>query len=84
MKGYSGAVAVSISIALFTRTIFAPQLASLRGPRLIIANAFLNYLASAAAGSSNLALMRWKEVKDGIKVQNEKGDVTYGTSKKAG
>lgn len=84
MKGYTGAVAVSVSIALFTRTIFAPQLATLKGPKLIIANAFLNYIAGASAGASNLALMRWKEVKDGIKVQNEKGDVTYGSSKKAG
>ena len=66
LKGYTGAVAVSVSIALYTRTIFAPQLSSLRGSRLVIANACLNYLAGACAGASNLALMRWKEVREGI------------------
>ena len=51
---------------------------------MIVANAFLNYLAAAIAGSSNLALMRYKELKEGIDVQNKKGNVTYGKSKEAG
>ena len=61
-RGYLGAVTVSVSIALFTRTIFSKQLTKLAGSRLIIANAFLNYIAGAAAGASNLVLMRQKEL----------------------
>jgi hypothetical protein len=34
----------------------------MKGSRLIIANAFLNYIAGAAAGASNLVLMRYKEL----------------------
>jgi hypothetical protein len=83
-RGYAGAVAVSVSIALFSRTIFAGQLKKLKGSKLIIANAFLNYFAGAAAGASNLVLMRQKELKDGIVVQNKEGDKDYGKSKKAG
>lgn len=83
-RGYSGAVAVSVSIALFTRTIFAKQLVGMKGPKLVVANAFLNYIAGATAGACNLALMRSKELKDGILVTNEAGTVEYGKSKKAG
>ena len=57
-RGYCGAVAVSVSIALFTRTIFAGQLSRLKGSKLVIANAFLSYTAGALAGASNLILMR--------------------------
>lgn len=67
-KGYMGAVAVSVSIALFSRTIFAGQLSRLSGSSLIIANAFLNYAAGASAGAANLVLMRSKELKEGITV----------------
>ena len=44
----------------------------------------MNYLAAALAGASNVALMRSKELRDGIEVQNEKGTVVYGKSKAAG
>ena len=49
-----------------------------------MANAILNYIAGASASASNLALMRFKEVKEGIMVQNESGTVNYGRSKAAG
>jgi hypothetical protein len=57
-RGYAGAVGVSVSIALFSRTMLAPQLARLKGSKLVIANAFLSYFAGALAGSANLVLMR--------------------------
>jgi len=83
-RGYGAAAAVSVSIALSTRIVLAPQLARLSGARLIIANAALSYLAASTAGASNLALMRSKELWEGIEVQDEEGTVTYGNSKKAG
>ena len=51
------------------------------GSSYIIANAFLNYFAGAFAGASNLILMRFKETRDGIKIQNKEGDKDYGNSK---
>lgn len=58
MRGYGGAVAVSVSIALFSRIALAKQISALTGPKLIIANAFLNYFAAAFAGAANLIMMR--------------------------
>ena len=72
---------VSVLIALFSRTIFAPQLKKLQGSSYIIANACLNYIAGALAGASNLILMRFKETRDGIKIYNEEGNKEYGQSK---
>lgn len=83
-KGYSGAVAVSMSIALFTRKIFAKQLAPLKGPSLIFANSFLAILAGSSAGAANLILMRQKELKQGVTVTNKDGSKEYGKSKVAG
>lgn len=79
-KSYSAAVGVSCSIAFVSRTILAVQLQKLKGPKLIIANAALNYFAAAFAGAANLIMMRQKELKDGINVQSEKGEKTYGKS----
>ena len=70
-------------IALYTRKVFAPTLKRLQGPSLIFANSALNYFAGAFAGAANLVFMRYKELSDGIKVQNESGDTTYGDSKVA-
>lgn len=83
-RGYCGAVAVSVSIALFTRTIFAGQLSKLKGSKLVFVNAFLSYTAGALAGASNLVLMRQKELKEGITVQSQDGSVEYGKSIAAG
>ena len=62
LRGYFGAVVVSIGIAFFTRTIFAPLIMTLKGPKLVMMNALLNYFAGAFAGASNLVLMRYKEM----------------------
>ena len=79
-RGYSAAVVTSVSIALISRTLMAKQLASLKGPRLILTNAFLNWMAAAFAGFANCALMRQKELFEGISVYNKDGTVCYGKS----
>ena len=83
-RGYSAAVASSVGIALISRTLMSKQLATLKGPRLVLTNFFLNWVAAAVAGFANCALMRQKEVFEGIKVFNKEGDVCYGNSKVAG
>ena len=67
-KGYGAALASSVLIALFTRRIFASTLTKLNGPSLTFANSFLNYFAGAFAGATNLVMMRYKELSDGIKI----------------
>ena len=83
IKAYIGAVLVSGSIAIMTRTYFGARLSTLRGSMVVFANAGLNFLATAAASATNVTLMRSKELRDGIKVRNKRGDVTYGLSKQA-
>ena len=58
LKGYVGAVIGSVGIAMSSRKLLAPQLSKLSGPKLVIANAFLNYLAAAFPGALNCTLMR--------------------------
>jgi len=83
-RGYSAAVVTSVGIALVSRTLMAKKLASLSGPRLLLMNAFLNWLAAAFSGFANCTLMRQKELFEGIKVYNKDGTVCYGKSKEAG
>ena len=66
--GYGAALASSVLIALYTRRVFAGTLKNLTGPSLTFANSFLNYFAGAFAGATNLVMMRYKELSDGIKV----------------
>ena len=80
-KGYLGAVATSMTIALFSRRLFAKQLREFKGIKFLFFNALLNYLAGASAGASNLILMRNKELSTGISVQDESGKTDYGKSK---
>lgn len=68
MRGYSGAVVTSMSIALISRMMLARRLAALSGARLILASACLNYFAAAFAGTANVALMRFKELQEGINI----------------
>mmetsp|Transcript_4390 Transcript_4390/g.6360 ORF Transcript_4390/g.6360 Transcript_4390/m.6360 type:complete len:398 (-) Transcript_4390:19-1212(-) len=84
LRGYCGAVATSVSISYFLRTYLSKHISSLKGSRLILMNAALNYFVAALAGASNLGLMRQKEWVDGIIVSNKDGSVEYGKSKKAG
>ena len=48
-----------------------------------MANSCLNYLAAGVPGAVNLIFMRYKELSEGIKVQNKEGDIEYGVSKEA-
>ena len=57
-RGYLGAVAASMTIAFATRKALAPQIAKMTGTRLLMASAFLNWIAAAGAGGLNCALMR--------------------------
>jgi hypothetical protein len=66
-----------------SRVALAKQLSGLKGTKALFANVALNYFAAAFAGASNVSLMRQKELTDGINVQNEKGDTSYGKSKLA-
>lgn len=81
--GYLSAVFVSCSTAIVSRMALANKLAQLKGPRLIIASAALNYSAAALSGAANLFMIRRKEMSTGISVQDETGEKTYGTSKLA-
>lgn len=83
-RGYGAAVIVGCSMAFGVRTVFAKQLSKLSGPRLVFANFLVAYLSAAPAGAANAILMRYKELENGIVVQNKKGDVEYGQSKEAG
>ena len=83
-RGYSAAVVTSVGIALISRTLMAKQLATLTGPRLLMTNAFLNWLAAALAGFANCSLMRQKELFEGINVTSKDGTVNYGKSIEAG
>jgi len=83
-KGYAGAVFASISIAVVTRRLFAGQLARFKGSKLILLNAFLNFIAAAFPGMANLTIMRMKELSEGIEVQNADGTEVYGKSVAAG
>lgn len=57
-KGYFSAVVVSCSIAIVSRMAFAKQLSTMKGGKLIVLNAALNFLCAACAGASNVSLMR--------------------------
>ena len=84
LRGYLGALFVSISISLAARVHFAGLLASLSGATQVLANAAIGYTACAFAGASNLALMRAKEMKSGIEVFSQDGTKSYGFSQAAG
>lgn len=80
VKGYLGAVIASVGIAYGTRTMLAPQLRSMTGGRLLLAQAALNWLACGSAGVVNCAMMRQKELLDGIDVEDETGEWKFGKS----
>ena len=71
MRGYVGAVLVSVGIALISRSYLAPRLSVLKGGAMVLANAALNYVAAAFAGATNVTLMRAKELTGGISIFNK-------------
>lgn len=84
LRGYLGAVAVSCGITVYSKILFAELLKNFGGGKLIIINSILAYIATALAGASNLFLMRFKEMYDGIEVTNEDDTISYGKSRAAG
>ena len=46
-------------------------------------NAFLTFIPGASAGALGVFFMRYKELSDGISIQNYAGDENYGMSKVA-
>ena len=84
LRGYLGAVAVSCGITVYSKILFAELLKNFGGGKLIIINAILAYIATAFAGASNLFLMRYKEMYNGIEVTNKNGTISYGKSRAAG
>ena len=79
-----GALAASMGIAYGLRTVFATQISQLKGGKALIASAALNWISAASAGGLNCALMRSKELSNGIYIENEDGSTVYGKSTVAG
>ena len=73
-----------MTIAFATRKALAPQIAKMTGTRLLMASAFLNWIAAAGAGGLNCTLMRQKELVEGVDVEDESGKIVYGKSVVAG
>lgn len=83
LLGYGAALLASISLAVGLNKIFSPITAQLSGAkRLIIGNSFV-WVAVSAANAANILLMRNKEIREGITIQDEKGE-EYGKSKIGG
>jgi len=55
---------------------------NLKGGTMVLANSIINYIAVASAGFLNSYCMRMGEMKRGIKIQDEEGNV-MGISKKS-
>lgn len=72
MQGYAGAVATSVSIGM-TAT-YLTKLAASRGPGVAgLIRSTLPFLASAGAGSANVALMRRNELVQGVDMYDHEG-----------
>lgn len=83
MRGYSGAVATSLTISLSLNRLFRGLTAKMTGPKQFIASTFFNWIAISLANASNVGLMRFKELDQGITVKDESG-FEYGKSKIVG
>lgn len=83
-RGYTGAVTTSVAIGVYGRILGDKTFRKLSGAKLVFANAILNYVARAFGNIANITLMRYKELSEGVKVENKEGTKTYGTSFTAG
>ena len=50
------------------------------GARLLLAQATLNWMATASASALNCMLMRMKDLTEGVDLEDERGEVKYGKS----
>ena len=74
LKGYASAVFVSVGLGLALQTIFKGRINRIpsRGKQLV-ARAFLTYTAAGLAGSSNVLMMRQKELSAGVSIFDHEG-----------
>ena len=79
-----GAVTTSVAIGVYGRKLGEKQFNRLNGAKLVFANAVLNYVARAFGNIANITLMRYKELSEGVKVENKDGSKVYGISYLAG
>jgi hypothetical protein len=83
MRGYFGAVATSLTIAVSLNRLFSGVTSKMTGAKRFIAGTFFNWFAISLANASNVGLMRYKELEDGITVKDQSG-FEYGRSKIVG
>jgi hypothetical protein len=80
--GYSAAVASSIGISLGLRKLCGGITKNMKGGTMVLANSLINYVAVASAGFLNSYCMRMGEMKKGIQILDDQGEV-IGISKKS-
>lgn len=73
LKGYTGAVVTSLTIALTLNKLFSGITSKMPPNKKLIASTFFNWIAVSAANVANISLMRYKELKSGIAVKDETG-----------
>lgn len=83
MRGYSGAVATSLTISVSLNLLFKGMTSKMTGGKQFIASTFFNLLAVSLANASNVGLMRYKELDEGITVKDNTG-YEHGKSKTVG
>ena len=71
MRGYSSAVAISVGVALVLQNLCRPFIERIpsRGKQLVY-RSVLTFIAAGLAGSSNVYMMRQKELTAGISIFN--------------
>ena len=81
MRGYSSAVVVSVGLALILQNLFRPVINRIptRGSQLIC-RSVLTFIAAGLAGSSNVYMMRQKELTAGISIMHPETDQDLGKS----
>lgn len=83
MKGYWGAVVTSITISVTLNRLFSKATKRMTGAKQIIISTILNWIAVSLANASNVGLMRYKELEQGVSVKDSNG-YDHGKSKVAG
>ena len=73
MKGYCGAVITSITISVSLNRVFSKATKNMTGAKQIITSTILNWIAVSLANASNVGLMRYKELEQGITVKDSSG-----------
>jgi hypothetical protein len=72
MRGYSGAVAASLIVAITLRRMTSKVTKNAQGTKLLVLNTLVGSVASACASFCNTSLMRQPEVFQGIRIYKSK------------